>query len=199
MLDMGVLRRVRLQPLVAVGGRATDYQVGAERIIGCIVPARPLHALRSPWSDVASSKLEWGCGARRVRVSTRTYRLPLSQAGTLHDRRLCACTRSVAFAKKSPNSRLAWPAFSHNRAAIGLNASHRFHQQGGCEMRGSRRWGEEVRELGHTALLGRTAPREVWAERDNAWRVEQTPNMAVLGDPLPGRSALDAKTRLSPR
>jgi hypothetical protein len=66
-------------------------------------------------------------------------------------------------------------------------------------MRGSRRWGEEVTELRHTVLLGRTAPREVWAERDEAWRVEQTPNMAVLGDPRPGRSALDAKNRLSAR
>jgi hypothetical protein len=62
-------------------------------------------------------------------------------------------------------------------------------------MRGSRRWDAEVTELGDTVVLARTAPREVWAERDKAWRVEQTPNMAVL---LPGRSALDAKNRLSP-
>ena len=33
-------------------------------------------------------------------------------------------TRPAAFAKKLPNSRLAWPAFSHNRAAIGQDASH---------------------------------------------------------------------------
>jgi hypothetical protein len=66
-------------------------------------------------------------------------------------------------------------------------------------MRGSRRWGEEVTELGPSVVLVRTAPREVWAERENAWTSEQTPNMAVLGDPLPGRSALDAKNRLSTR
>jgi hypothetical protein len=66
-------------------------------------------------------------------------------------------------------------------------------------MRGSRRWDAEVTELGDTVVLARTAPHEVWAERDKAWTVEQTPNMAVLGDPLPGRSALDAKNRLSPR
>jgi hypothetical protein len=64
-------------------------------------------------------------------------------------------------------------------------------------MRGSRGWGAEVTELGHTVVLARTAPRGVWAERDEALRAEQTPNMAVLGDPLPGRSALDAKNRLS--
>jgi hypothetical protein len=36
------------------------------------------------------------------------------------------------------------------------------------------------------------------AEREAAWAAELTPNMAVLGDPLPGRSALDAKHRTSP-
>jgi hypothetical protein len=39
---------------------------------------------------------------------------------------------------------------------------------------------------------------EVLAERETAWAAELTPNMVVLGDPLPGRSALDAKHRTSP-
>jgi len=43
--------------------------------------------------------------------------------------------------------------------------------------------------------LFRQAPQEVLAERDAAWAKELTPNMAVLGDPLPGRSALDARFR----
>jgi hypothetical protein len=65
-------------------------------------------------------------------------------------------------------------------------------------MRGFRRWGTEETELGHTIVL-RTAPREVLAEREAAWAAELTPNMVVLGDPLPGRSALDARHRTSPR
>jgi hypothetical protein len=40
---------------------------------------------------------------------------------------------------------------------------------------------------------------KVLAEREAAFAAELTPNMAVLGDPLPGRSALDAKHRTSPR
>jgi hypothetical protein len=59
-------------------------------------------------------------------------------------------------------------------------------------------WSVEPTELRHAAALSRTAPNEVWAEREAAWRAELTPNMAVLGDPLPGRSALDAKRRKSP-
>lgn len=39
------------------------------------------------------------------------------------------------------------------------------------------------------------APATVLAERDAASAADLTPNMAVLGDPLPGRSALDAKLR----
>jgi hypothetical protein len=46
--------------------------------------------------------------------------------------------------------------------------------------------------------LFRGAPGEVLAERETAWAAELTPNMVVLGDPLPGRSALDAKHRTSP-
>jgi hypothetical protein len=52
-------------------------------------------------------------------------------------------------------------------------------------------------ELGHTIALFRAAPCEVLAEREAAWAAELTPNMVVLGDPLPGRSALDAKYRTS--
>jgi hypothetical protein len=59
-------------------------------------------------------------------------------------------------------------------------------------------WGVEPTELRQAAALSRTAPNEVWAEREAAWRAELTPNMAVLGDPLPGRSALDAKRRTPP-
>jgi hypothetical protein len=44
----------------------------------------------------------------------------------------------------------------------------------------------------------RAAPIEVVAEREAAWAAELTPNMVVLGDPLPGRSALDAKRRAAP-
>jgi hypothetical protein len=65
-------------------------------------------------------------------------------------------------------------------------------------MRGFRRWSTQETELGHSIVMFRAAPSEVVAEREAAWSVELTPNMAVLGDPLPGRSALDAKTRKSP-
>jgi hypothetical protein len=53
-------------------------------------------------------------------------------------------------------------------------------------------------ELGHPITLFRQAPPEVLAERDAAWASEVTPNIVVLGDPLPGRSALDAKLRIRP-
>jgi hypothetical protein len=56
----------------------------------------------------------------------------------------------------------------------------------------------EATELGHTIALFRAALAEVLAEREAMWAAELTPNMAVLGDPLPGRSALDAKRRKSP-
>ena len=59
------------------------------------------------------------------------------------------------------------------------------------------RWSVESTELRHAVALFRTAPDEVWAEREAAWSAEMTPNMVVLGDPLPGRSALDAKRRKS--
>jgi hypothetical protein len=64
-------------------------------------------------------------------------------------------------------------------------------------MRGLHRWNTEETELGHTMVVLRTAPREVLAERETAWAAELTPNMVVLGDPLPGRSALDARLRAS--
>ena len=65
-------------------------------------------------------------------------------------------------------------------------------------MRGFRSSAEEM-ELGHTVVMFRAAPGEVLAEREAAWAAELTPNIVVLGDPLPGRSALDAKHRTSPR
>jgi hypothetical protein len=55
----------------------------------------------------------------------------------------------------------------------------------------------EEAEFGHTIALFRMAPGEVLAEREAARSAELTPNMMVLGDPLPGRSALDAKHRRS--
>jgi hypothetical protein len=42
------------------------------------------------------------------------------------------------------------------------------------------------------------SPSTMALERETAWAAELTPNMVVLGDPLPGRSALDAKHRTSP-
>jgi len=65
-------------------------------------------------------------------------------------------------------------------------------------MRGWRRSAEDA-EREDTSALFRAAPGEVWAEREAAWAAEWTPNMMVLGDPLPGRSALDAKYRVSAR
>jgi len=66
----------------------------------------------------------------------------------------------------------------------------------GMAMRAFRRWSsEETTKPGHSLALFWRAPQEVLAERDAAWANELTPNMAVLGDPLPGRSALDAKLR----
>jgi hypothetical protein len=66
-------------------------------------------------------------------------------------------------------------------------------------MRGFRRLSAEEVELGHTIALFRAAPSEVLAERDAVWEADLTPNMVVLGDPPPGRSALDAKHRASLR
>jgi hypothetical protein len=68
-------------------------------------------------------------------------------------------------------------------------------------MRGFRRFTAEETELAdvrQTIASLRAAPAMVLAEREAAWAAELTPNMAVLGDPLPGRSALDAKHRTSP-
>ena len=62
-------------------------------------------------------------------------------------------------------------------------------------MRGFRRLSVEETELGHTIAMFRAAPDEVLVEA--AWAAELTPNIVVLGDPLPGRSALDAKHRAS--
>ena len=64
-------------------------------------------------------------------------------------------------------------------------------------MRGFRRLSVEETEAGHTIAMFRVAPDEVLAEREAAWAAELTPNIVVLGDPLPGRSALDAKHRTS--
>jgi hypothetical protein len=66
-------------------------------------------------------------------------------------------------------------------------------------MRGFRRLSAEEVELGHTIALFRAAPSEVLAERDAVRDADLTPNMVVLGDPPPGRSALDAKYRAALR
>jgi hypothetical protein len=68
----------------------------------------------------------------------------------------------------------------------------------GMAMRALRRRFSEETELGHLIAQFRQAPPEVLAERDAAWASELTPNIVVLGDPLPGRSALDAKFRIRP-
>ena len=60
-------------------------------------------------------------------------------------------------------------------------------------MRGFQHWSLEA-----TTIARRAPPDEVLAEREAVWTAELTPNMVVLGDPLPGRSALDAKRRKSP-
>ena len=65
-------------------------------------------------------------------------------------------------------------------------------------MRAFRRLIAEEMELEHTIARFRAAPDEVLVEREAAWATEWTPNMVILGDPLPGRSALDAKYRTSP-
>jgi hypothetical protein len=64
-------------------------------------------------------------------------------------------------------------------------------------MRGLQRWSLEATELEYT-IARHAAPAEVLAEREAAWTADLTPNMVVLGDPLPGRSALDARQRKSP-
>jgi hypothetical protein len=53
---------------------------------------------------------------------------------------------------------------------------------------------DRVQHRSPVSILSR-APAEVLNERDAARAAELTPNMAVLGDPLPGRSALDTKLR----
>ena len=90
------------------------------------------------------------------------------------------------------------PVVSHNRATIHQDARNNLGQRNkGIRMRGSRRWSAEEKELERTIPMLRAAPGEVLAEREAAWAAELTPNMVVLGDPLPGRSALDAKYRTS--
>jgi hypothetical protein len=64
-------------------------------------------------------------------------------------------------------------------------------------MRGLRRWSAEETDVRHEIALFRAAPGEILAERESAWAAELTPNLVVLGDPLPRRSALDAKHRTS--
>ena len=65
-------------------------------------------------------------------------------------------------------------------------------------MRAFQPYSAEELKPGHTIALVREAPGEVLAEREAVWAAELTPNMVVLGDPPPGRSALDAKHRTSP-
>ena len=65
-------------------------------------------------------------------------------------------------------------------------------------MRGFHQWSVEATVLEHRNALFRSTPHEVLTEREVVWTTELTPNMVVLGDPLPGRSALDAKRRKSP-
>jgi hypothetical protein len=62
-------------------------------------------------------------------------------------------------------------------------------------MRGSQQWSVEATELGHTIALFRAAPAEVLGSYVGGGVDAEH---AVLGDPLPGRSALDAKRRKSP-
>jgi len=62
------------------------------------------------------------------------------------------------------------------------------------------RWDDDaVRNRRHLVRVNtRSRARvDVLAERDAASAAELTPNMAILGDPLPGRSALDEKMRAS--
>ena len=66
------------------------------------------------------------------------------------------------------------------------------------EIEGGIPWSAEETDIGHGIALFRAAPGEVLAEREAAWAAELTPNIVVLGDPLPGRSALDAKHRTPP-
>jgi len=87
------------------------------------------------------------------------------------------------FAQSSPNSSRCWEYHTERRGVV---------------MPALRRWSSEETRPGDPIALFRQAPQEVLAERDAAWANELTPNMAVLGDPLPGRSALDAKLRYRP-
>jgi hypothetical protein len=65
-------------------------------------------------------------------------------------------------------------------------------------MRGFHLWTVEATVLEPSNPLFRSTPHEVLAEREIVRTAELTPNMVVLGNPLPGRSALDAKHRKSP-
>jgi len=96
---------------------------------------------------------------------------------------------------------LVRPRFSHKRSPIVRmlgKCAWAKKWSGELGMRGFRRWSSEETDIGHGIALFRTAPGEVLAERETAWAAELTPNMVVLGDPLPGRSALEAKHRTSP-
>ena len=107
---------------------------------------------------------------------------------------------TTASTKNYPVLVVVRPVVSHNRATIHQDARNNLGQRNkGIRMRGSRRWSAEEKELEleRTIPIFRAAPGEVLAEREAAWAAELTPNMVVLGDPLPGRSALDAKYRTS--
>ena len=79
------------------------------------------------------------------------------------------------------------------------SSADRAHQAQTQFVGGRVRWidGDAVRNQRHRIhVFARSRARvDVLAERDAATAAELTPNMAVLGDPLPGRSALDAKMR----
>jgi hypothetical protein len=147
--------------------------------------------------------IQAGVGISRAAIAGFRANVSATSKPGLNTRRLVALRLQGLSRQPSPKNHptpvLLGPCSHTIEPQSGQRLRTQFHQRWGLEMRGSRRWDAEVTELGDTVVLARTAPREVWTERDEAWRVEQTPNMAVLGDPLPGRSALDAKNRLSPR
>jgi hypothetical protein len=57
-LDLGVLRRVRLHAFGALAVRAADHPLGWRCIVRRAAATRPLHALRQPRRHPAASELE---------------------------------------------------------------------------------------------------------------------------------------------
>jgi hypothetical protein len=94
-----------------------------------------------------------------------------------------------------PASDPASPGSRHTGRAESARAPQADMTGGAATCSCNRRFSPKNRR---TIAMFRAAPNEVLAEREAAWAAELTPNMAVLGDPLPGRSALDAKHRTSP-